>query len=497
MATVNFIPEHKQNQSAMKGVINYCLQEKKTKDKNSDKCFISGINCNGENAYEEFMTTKNVYEKANGVFFYHYDQAFHPNEKVTPEEVHQIGLEFAKRAWPAHEVMVATHTDEPQLHSHFVINSVSFETGAKLRQDVHTLKQLRKISDEICTEHNLSVLKPYEGGGKKISAREYRVAMKGDSRKFRLINEIERAMKLCGSKKEFIAEMNKRGYEVRWTDERQNITYTCPGGMKCRDKRLHENKFLKARMEYEFKIRYELKGKLGNGNEGEEYGTDSTDGRRTISADIVCGEEGAKRCRVPNAEGCDRVSAGALSFDMQNCNETGNSKYVADDDGKFTGGEPKYYEQSDINQCGNGGENGEFIGTGWECEREIYFEILKGSGHRNRKDEGYDRYAEKKSAEVFGHDGGSGNSIFGIGVGAVAALASLTDNGKDDDEKERKRKTDAKYAASNLGFALGGAASLAAYLLAKKKDENINEINSETNEESENLYEDDEFKMDM
>lgn len=113
------------------------------------------------------MTTKDVYEKANGVFFYHYDQAFHPNEKVTDEEVHQIGLEFAKRAWSGHEVLVATHTDEPQLHSHFVINSVSFETGAKLRQDVHTLKRLRKISDEICTEHNLSVLKPYEGGSKK------------------------------------------------------------------------------------------------------------------------------------------------------------------------------------------------------------------------------------------------------------------------------------------------------------------------------------------
>lgn len=497
MATVNFIPEHKQNQSAMKGVINYCLQEKKTTDKISGKRLIGGINCNGENAYEEFMTTKHVYEKANGVFFYHYDQAFHPNEKVTAEEVHQIGLEFAKRAWPGHEVLVATHTDEPQLHSHFVINSVSFETGAKLRQDVHTLKRLRKISDEICTEHNLSVLKPYDGGGKKISAMEYRVAMKGDSRKFRLINEIERAMKLCGNKKEFIAEMNKRGYEVRWTDERQNITYTCPGGMKCRDKRLHENKFLKARMEYEFEIRCKLTGELGNANESEKCTANNRDGGRTVQTDTLCGEKGAARCGVSNAKRGDRVSAGALSYDKQNCNENGNSKYVADDDGKFAGGEPNNYEQPDINQCDNGGEDGEFVETGWECEREIYFEILKGNGCRNRKTEGYDRYAEEKSAEVFGDYSWDGNNIFGIGVGALTALASLTDDDKDDDEKERKRKTDAKYAASNLGFALGGAASLAAYLLTKKQDENINEINSETNEESENLYEDDEFKMDM
>lgn len=171
-------------------------------------------------------------------------------------------------------------------------------------------------------------------------------------------------------------------------------------------------------------------------------------------------------------------------------------KYVADDDGKFTGGESKYYEQPNINQCDNGGENGEFVATGWECEREIYFEILKGNGYRNRKAEGYDRYAEEKSAEVFGDYSWSGNDIFSIGVSTITALAALTDD-KDDDEKERKRKTDAKYAASNLGFALGGTASLAAYLLTKKQDENINEINSETNEESENLYEDDEFKMDM
>lgn len=510
MATVNFIPEHAQNASAMRGVIGYCQQEKKTKDENSGRCLISGINCNGENAYEEFMTTKHVYEKANGVFFYHYDQAFSPDEKVTPEEVHQIGLEFAKQAWSGHEVMVATHIDEPQLHSHFVINSVGYETGNKLRQDVYTLKYLRKISDEICIKHGLSVLKPYEGGGKKISTREYRAAMKGDSWKFRLINEVERAMKLSGSKKEFIAEMNKRGYEVRWTEERQNITYICPDGWKCRDKKLHEDKFLKVRMEYEFKIRHELKGKLGNGNEGEEYGTDETDGRRTISADIVRSEEGTVRCGISNTEGNNRFPAGVVSGDTKVGYESRDIKNVADNGTESAGREQEHYEQPDINKRIYRSEDGEFVTTGWERERKIYFELLEHPERGSEQVKPDDRYAEKAFDEISGDNSGSGNLILDAGVGTLTAVASLMDNDQDDDPEEKKKKLNAKDAGSNFGFALGGAIGLAAALIAKgkKQDEDTNEtlteepdeakeLNNEPYKEREDLDEDEGFKLDM
>lgn len=508
MATVNFIPEHTQNASAMRGVIGYCQQEKKTKDENSGRCLISGIYCNGENAYEEFMTTKHVYEKANGVFFYHYDQAFSPDEKVTPEEVHQIGLEFAKQAWPGYEVMVATHTDEPQLHSHFVINSVGCETGNKLRQDVYTLKHLRKISDEICIKHGLSVLKPYEGGGKKIAAREYRAAMKGDSWKFRLINEVERAMKLSGSKKEFIAEMNKRGYEVRWTEERQNITYTCPDGWKCRDKKLHEDKFMKARMEYEFKIRFERKGKLSNGNEGEKYGTDNTDGRRAVSADSVCGEEGTERYGISNAEGSNRIPTGAVSKDIATGYKETDRGYVGNNVAESAGREPEHYEQPDINERIYRSEDGEFVATGWERERKIYFDLLEHPDRGSEQVKPDDRYAEKAPAKISGDNGRSGNFVLDAGIGALAAVASLMDNDQDDDPEEKKKKLDAKDAGSNFGFALGGAVGLAAALIAKgkKQDEDITEptteesgehdkINNEPCEEREDLDED--FKLDM
>ena len=251
MATVMFIHEGTQNPSAMRAVINYCLQEHKTFDSKSKRRLVSGINCDGENAYREFMATKKVYEKDNGMFFYHYAQSFAPTEKITPDQAHDISLEFAERAWPGHEVLVTTHCDADHIHSHFVINSVGFESGMKLRQSPSTLKHLRKLSDEICIAHGLSVLKPYEGGGKRMSSREYRARMKGESWKQKLANDIDKAMEYSGSKDEFIRSMSILCYHMTWKDERKYLTFHCSNGKSCRDIKLHDEKYLKDNIERE------------------------------------------------------------------------------------------------------------------------------------------------------------------------------------------------------------------------------------------------------
>lgn len=129
MATIKFIPESRQSLSAMKGVISYCLQEKKVADNATGQRMVSGISCDGENSFIEFLTTKQAYRKTNGINFYHYVQSFSPDENITPQEVHAVAREFAERAWPGHEILVATHCDADHLHSHFVINSVGFENG--------------------------------------------------------------------------------------------------------------------------------------------------------------------------------------------------------------------------------------------------------------------------------------------------------------------------------------------------------------------------------
>ena len=251
MATVMYIPEHRQNRFAMRTVINYCMQEYKTFDNKSKRQLISGVNCDGANAFQEFMATKKIYGKDNGFFFYHYAQSFSPKEEITPEQAHEIALEFAEKAWSGHEVLVATHCDREHIHSHFVINSVGFESGMKLRQSPSTLKQLRKLSDEICIAHGLSVLQPYQGGKNSMSSREYRAQLRGNSWKEKLAKDIDTAMSYSGSKDEFIRNMSILGYHMTWTDKRKYLTFHCPNGKSCRDIKLHDEKYLKENIDRE------------------------------------------------------------------------------------------------------------------------------------------------------------------------------------------------------------------------------------------------------
>ncbi|MBQ2967647.1 MAG: relaxase/mobilization nuclease domain-containing protein [Clostridia bacterium] len=468
MATVNVIPEAKQSPSAMRGLINYCLRKEKTFDVNSGRKLITGINCFGENAYAEFMTTKAVYHKETGMNFYHFSQSFSPEEKITPEQVHEVGIEFAKRAWPGHEVLVCTHMDEPHLHSNFVVNSVNFENGSKIHFTPNSLKVLRDISDEICISQGFSVLPPYEKGGRSISTREYRAAEKGQSWKFRLISDIQESMKYSGNRNQFTKEMAKRGYQMRWTDERKNITFTCPNGKLCRDIKLHDDKFLKEMIENEFKIREQLTKELLDGRINQEelfkFG-------RTRTTDLSSGDmfhtKGTEVNRDTTDEGYGRISAVTVRSNF----EVGDERYDRRESDRpdesaiaETGGYDQLYSEKthgDSEGCG------EYFETGWEDEREFYFRVLLGNENQLRSIGGSYRYAEETSVEVPGNYDRSSNILLDAGVGTLTALASLMDNDQDDDPEEKKKKLDAKDAGSNFGFALGGAAGLIGAILTK------------------------------
>ena len=511
MATVNVIPEARQSPSAMRGVINYCLQKEKTFDVNSGRKLITGINCIGENAYAEFMTTKAVYHKETGMNFYHFSQSFSPEEKITPEQVHEVGIEFARRAWPGHEVLVCTHMDEPHLHSNFVVNSVNFENGSKIHFTPNSLKVLRDISDEICISHGFSVLPPYQKGGRSISTREYRAAEKGQSWKFRLMSDIQDAMKCSGNRNQFTKEMAKRGSQMRWTDERKNITFRCPNGKLCRDIKLHDDKFLKEMIENEFKIREQLTKELFgariNQEELFEFG-------RTRTTDLSSGDmlhtEETEVDRNTTDEGYGGISTETIQTDITACNE----RYDSRESGRLD--ESAIAETSGYDQLypeeahGDGAGCGECFKTGWETEREFYFRILIGDENQIGSLGGSDRYAENTSVEVLGDYDRSSNILLDAGVGALAVVASLMNNDQDDDPEEKKKRLDAKDAGSNVGFALGSAIGLAAALIAKskKQDEDITEapteetdeveeINNEPYEESEDLDEDEGFKLEM
>lgn len=91
-----------------------------------------------------------------------------------------------------------------------------------------------------------------------MSDREYRSADNGQSWKLRFAMVIDEAILQAGNREHFIELMALEAYGVKWTDARKYITYTTPDGFKCRDNKLHEEKYLKGNMENEFRIRKEI-----------------------------------------------------------------------------------------------------------------------------------------------------------------------------------------------------------------------------------------------
>ena len=258
MATFTAIKNKTQSRGAMKNSLDYIKQKGKTLW--HDRRLVTGHNCVAQSAYHEMMTTKQQFHKTGDRMFYHFVQSFSPEENVHPEEVHAIGLKLARRLFPDFEVIVATHVDTDHLHSHLIVNSVSYIDGHKLHQNAVDLQHQRQISDEICKAHGLTVLESPTKRTQKKTMRpgEYRSAAKGRSWKFQLINTIDLCMKTARTKKKFVEEMEKRGYKVRWEEKRKAITYTTPTGMRCRDDRLHDDKYKKEVMEREFHIREEI-----------------------------------------------------------------------------------------------------------------------------------------------------------------------------------------------------------------------------------------------
>ena len=192
MATFTAIPEKTQTATAMKRVLDYVMQDKKTVIDGIK--LVSGLHCVPESAYQEFMATKHQYGKAKGVFFKQYVQSFKPDCNAIPEQIHRIGLETAK-LFDGFEVVVATHIDRDHWHNHFVVNSVNCETGYKIQIDEKGLEALRHKSDMICQRFGLEVLTPYQKPKQKsIIQREYRTALRGDSKKLKLTNAIDYAV---------------------------------------------------------------------------------------------------------------------------------------------------------------------------------------------------------------------------------------------------------------------------------------------------------------
>ncbi len=466
MAVVECIPEKKQTPSAQKGVIDYCIQPSKIYDDEEQLAYVSGYNCIPELANESFLATQKVFaHEPDGVRFYHYVQSFKIGEEITPQEAHEIGMEFAK-SFGNREVLIATHIDREHIHNHLVVCAYDLASGIKLHNNKFFLGELRDHSDEICMAHGLSVLEKYDP--KKKSSRpdpkEYRAAVNGNSWKIQLCVAIDHCMKRCKNKSEFRREMKKLGYDMVWTPERKYITYILRGEdgkeKRVRDIKLHEEKYLKENMENEFRIRAELYGQA----ESEEYTADTSIGG--------AGGNDSHRADQPERMGAPDGSNAAFDravsrFEGAESELEARSRRVCprDDEigtGADTGGGSG--DQRDFNQS---------YETGWERERE--------SLRSDRPPHLPGRSAMVAATHTHGTADDIGLAV--MGVRGLHDLGNVIENGEETEEEKRERE------ARNAGSALGAVVSIAAGLAIGMGDD--------TEDVDEDEYEDEGFDISM
>lgn len=465
MAIVHFVNYKKgtQSRAAMRSVMLYVMQERKTAWEGAP--LISDINCQPKSVYDDFLNTKLLYHKDGGVMFYHMVQSFPKGAAVDPRQAHEAARRLAEY-FDGCEVLVCTYVDWEHIHSHCVINSVSFETGKKLHMAKEQLQELMRRNDAICQELGLPVFDAPTQQARGMGGAEYHTALRGQSWKLRLMNTIDECMKYAADRDAFVSLMASEGYAVRWESTRKYITYTTPDGMKCRDNKLHEEKYCKEAMEHEFRIRAKLvQRKLRRAEEnGGGIETDESAEQRT--ADCAATDP-AHRDPVRVAAGDEQADGAGGQHEF---GAGGNSEYAA---------RAEYAHRPDAGAAVAHGDaeiadgNEQAAGTGWEPEREVFLQV-------DRLAPGF-QPAGGPQVDYAGADpwhGGTGGLVWRGGdpqpVPLMPAVAGLTAVGtlmdEDEDAEEKRRRMEAKIAAENFGAVIGFAAG-AAMAVKEKLDE--------------------------
>ena len=198
--------------------LNRLLSYTQNQDKTEHQLYVTGFNCTPADACRRMYRTKKRLNQPvddGSILAYHIIQSFAPGE-ATPEQVHQIGCEFARRFLADRfECTVSTHLDKGHLHNHVVVNSVSYMDGKMFRNDFATYYQgIRKISDELCRENKLSVIKT-DGKGQGyadwLSGKTGKPTIRSMVRK-----DVELAMAAADTFDGFVAELQAMGYMVKY-----------------------------------------------------------------------------------------------------------------------------------------------------------------------------------------------------------------------------------------------------------------------------------------
>ena len=219
MAIIKVVKKSGKTNTSLKKVLNYV----------GEKAYETyGINCseNYKQVASEFFETKDYFKKIGGRQYRHYIQSFSPNE-ISKDKVLEIAIKWAEKSFSGHEIFIAVHDDKEHFHSHFIVNTVNFETGEKLHEEARNLAFKKEVNDEICKLYGIDNQKAIKRKGDVISydTNKYQIIKKGADIT-RLAENIIKNMQIATSKENFIFNMQKDGYSTEWEENKKHIVFT-------------------------------------------------------------------------------------------------------------------------------------------------------------------------------------------------------------------------------------------------------------------------------
>ena len=182
-------------------------------DKTDGELFVSSYGCSARTAALEFAFANGKTTGNDGNLAHHLIQSFAPGE-VSFEEAHQIGTELADRLLEGkYSYVLATHIEKDHVHNHIIFCATDNISHRKYNTCRRNYYRIRTLSDELCSEHHLSVIVPGQRRGKQYE--EWEASHSGTSWKDLLRKDIDAVIRLSNTYDDFIRLMKQKGYEIK------------------------------------------------------------------------------------------------------------------------------------------------------------------------------------------------------------------------------------------------------------------------------------------
>lgn len=206
--------KRKAHHKTLDDLLDYIMDEEKT----DGGLLITGLNCHPDTSKIEFKNTLDKFGNKGNRVGYHLVQSFCPDDDITPQQAHEIGVRLCKELYPNFQTVVTTHIDRGHIHNHIAINSVSLD-GRKLNDKLSDKKEglyaYKQKSDEIAAEYGCYIMPKFKLDYKKARKDMY-YAYRHQTWRQKIVEDMKQLKLECNSMNEFITKLFDLGYDVKY-----------------------------------------------------------------------------------------------------------------------------------------------------------------------------------------------------------------------------------------------------------------------------------------